>query len=160
MRKIRAGGSHSKKFILVDNEDYDRLKNYGWCISFKNNRVICVQAHINYKTVLIHRFILNPPKHFTVDHINGNPLDNRKSNLRLCSQRQNVFNARKLRPNKTSKYKGVYWFKDKNKWCVNIGIYGKTYYCGLFKVQKDAAHIYDQYALQLFGDYASTNFSY
>jgi hypothetical protein len=92
-----------------------------------------------------------------VDHINGNGLDNRKSNLRICTHQQNCENSRK-RKKSFSKYKGVYWSKNAKKWVAQITIDGKSKHLGYFELEEDAAAAYDKAAVKYFGEFACLNF--
>jgi hypothetical protein len=76
-------------------------------------------------SLLIHRVILEAPAGVEVDHINGNGLDNRRSNLRLATKSQNMQNMRLSRIN-TSGFKGVCWDKDRGKWRAHITLDRKT----------------------------------
>ena len=91
-----------------------------------------------------------------VDHINQDPLDNRRQNLRLATRSQNAAN---LGPyaNNTSGYKGVDF--NRGKWRARITQDGVRYFLGTFDTAEDAARAYDQKALELFGEFASLNFS-
>jgi hypothetical protein len=91
------------------------------------------------------------------DHINGNGLDNRKCNLRTCSNTNNQRNS-KLRADNTSGYKGVSWTKNKNKWIVHIKVEKKQIYLGVYTCLIAAAKAYDRAAKEHFGEYANTNF--
>lgn len=93
-----------------------------------------------------------------LDHINGDRLDNRISNLREATHKQNAWN-RKGR-NTTSVYKGVYWFKRDSKWKVSIGgLDGKKIHLGMYTDEVEAAKAYDCAARILYGEYARTNFN-
>lgn len=96
-----------------------------------------------------------------VDHINSNPLDNRKSNLRIVTRQQNNWNASKTKVKNniktSSKYKGVYWAGNDNKWRVEITKDCKRYRMGYFKNEEDAARAYNLKASELFGEYAKLN---
>ena len=80
----------------------------------------------------MHRYILNLKKGDMIDHINGNGLDNRRSNLRICTHTQNQAN-RRLSKNNTSGYKGVWWSGINNKWISVIAYQNKDYYFPLVK---------------------------
>mgnify|MGYP000993593137 CR=1 FL=1 len=138
------------KYTIVDSDDFDLLNRYNW--HFQSRGYAC-----NEKLGLLHRFITNCPKGMVVDHINGDNLDNRKENLRICTQTQNTFNSKGV-DNKTSKYKGVYWAKIKTKWKAQIHINKKNTYLGLFDSEIDAAKKYDEIAYSLYGDFAKLNF--
>lgn len=99
-----------------------------------------------------HRDLLNPPAGMDVDHINGDPLDNRRANLRVCEHRQNLWNGRPHRDG-SSKYRGVSWHKQSGKWRAQIQ--GKM--LGWFVVEDDAARAYNAEAIKRFGEFARQN---
>ena len=105
----------------------------------------------------MHRQILEAPKGVWVDHIDGNGLNNRKSNLRLCSATENACNRRPV-PNCHSRYKGVSWHKRQKKWAVRIAKRGKGIHLGSFDDEIEAAVAYDRKAEVLFGEFAYLNF--
>ena len=105
----------------------------------------------------IHHPELRDNPNLQVDHINGNRLDNRKENLRLVTPQQNNMNRKPLK-NSTSKYKGVFWDKNRNKWLVLIMIGDKSRYLGRYQDEREAALAYDKAAKKLFGEYAYLNF--
>jgi hypothetical protein len=105
----------------------------------------------------MHRQILDAPEGVWVDHIDGDGLNNRKSNLRLCSAIENARN-RRPRPNCRSRYKGISWHKRQKKWAVRIGKRGKGIHLGSFDDQIEAAVAYDRKAEKLFGEFAYLNF--
>lgn len=137
------------KFAIVDNEDFERVKSINW--HFINGYAD------NSRFGFLHRFILNYKGLLMVDHINGNPLDNRKSNLRLVTRAQNLMNT-KPQVNKSSKYKGVYFSKNTKKWISRIIKDGVHYSLGVFTNEIEAAKTYDEKAIELFGEYARLNF--
>jgi hypothetical protein len=89
-----------------------------------------------------------------VDHINGNKLDNRKSNLRIVTNQENCFNSSR----KTGKYKGVSYVKSRGKWLAQIMKDYKNYFIGYYDTDYAAAVAYDKRALELFGTHARLNF--
>jgi AP2 domain/HNH endonuclease len=97
-----------------------------------------------------------------VDHINGDSLDNRRSNLRAGTRAQNNMNraanrTRRGRPT-TSLYKGVSWDRRRNKWTARIGYNYKSISLGYFDSPEDGARAYDSKAEELFGECAYQNF--
>ena len=137
------------KYVIVDEEDYDKVKSISW--KYLNGRYAA-----NSKEGLMHRLIMNAPKGKLIDHINRDKLDNRKANLRFCTQQQNSFNSA---PRKgTSKYKGVSWDKKYNKWVANLMHNSKTIKIGLFDSELLAAEVYDERAKEIFGEFAYLNF--
>ena len=93
-----------------------------------------------------------------IDHINRNPSDNRIENLRECTQSQNCMNSRKKRKGFSSKYKGVCWYKPSKKWQAVIQLNKKQIYLGRFDTKIEAAKVYDEKAIELFGEFAKLNF--
>lgn len=148
MKKVVLKGKNALgKIALIDNADFERVNKYSWNV---NNGGYAIHIHI-----AMHRFIMNTPKGMDTDHINGNRLDNRKKNLRICSRSQNHFN-RKKRANTSSVYKGVYWKKDRGKWRAVI-IFNKPIHIGYFTSEIDAAKSYNVKALELYGEFAKLN---
>lgn len=109
--------------------------------------------------VFLHRFILNAPKGLEVDHINGDGLDNRKENLRICNRKQNGKNRKLAKNNKTG-YHGVYYCereKRRKRWTATIRINGKKKTIGRFHTKDEAAVAYNEYALKYHGAFATIN---
>jgi hypothetical protein len=100
-----------------------------------------------------------PRPGFVVDHINGDPLDNRKSNLRVCTQAENLRNRRKRAKPTSSKFKGVsrHTISRQKPWLAKIKSDGKTIYLGTFETEEQAAEAYDRAALERFGTFAHLN---
>ena len=104
----------------------------------------------------MHRFILGAKKHQLVDHVNGNPLDNRLTNLRIANKSQNAAN-RGLDKNNTTGYKGVSQVKKTGRYRATIRVKGKNIHIGIFALAKDAAVAYKQMAFRYFGEFAWLN---
>ncbi len=132
------------KHALVDDVDYGKLMEYNW--GFDHGYVRST------KKIYMHRLIMNPIGEQIIDHINGNKLDNRKSNLRICSRKQNQSNQA-IRTDGKSKYKGVS-INRKGTWVSKI----TNLYIGTFENELHAAMAYDIAAKDLFGNYAKLNF--
>lgn len=144
------------KFAIVDAEDYERLSKYKWYLKNLGYNSYAYRTD-NYRKRAMHREIMNAPDGMVVDHIDGNGLNNSKSNLRICTQAQNVYNNRpKL--NTSSKYKGVSFNKNEGKWKVTIKCKGEHFHLGWFRDEKKAARAYDKKAAELFGEFAYLNF--
>ena len=105
----------------------------------------------------MHRLIMDEPKGLIVDHRDHNGLNNRRSNLRLCTNAQNQYNRLPLKGG-TSRHKGVCWCKSHNKFNAYIYQRSKRYHLGWFVNEDDAARAYDKKARELFGEYAYLNF--
>ena len=131
---------------LIDLEDVDIIKEYKW--NLRNN-----DGYISNKKVgLLHRLIMNPDNDMVVDHINHNKLDNRKSNLRICTQQQNTMNT-SLSKNNTSGIAGICWDKLRSKWKSYININSKRINLGYFNTKKEAIEARKQAELEYFGEY-------
>lgn len=144
------------KFALVDDEDYKFLNKWSWSYSTYGYAIRSSPAP-KKQIIWLHRQIMNCPKGLFVDHINGNPLDNRKSNLRICSHKQNMQNIIKKKSH-SSLYKGVVWVKERKKWVAAIHLNYKRFYIGGFENELHAAMAYDLWAIEFFGQFARTNF--
>jgi hypothetical protein len=132
----------------VDLDDYDLIKEYTWHISSENY----VQTTVNRKTVKLHRLIMKPDKNEYIDHINHDTLDNRKMNLRKCSNSENTQN-RKTPKNNTSGVKGVTWKKKNQCWEARITANGKRLYLGCFKDLEEAKSVRKEAEIKYFGEF-------
>lgn len=140
-------------FAIVDAADYAHLKDRAW---FATNSGYAARM-IRGKTTFMHRLIACPGEGQEVDHINGNKLDNRRSNLRCCSHLENCFN-RKNNKNNSSGYRGVYRDKRRPSWRSYVRVGRKQCDLGSFKTAEDAARAYDASAKKLYGEFARLNF--
>jgi hypothetical protein len=151
---------HKGYFAKVDDEDYEELMKYRWSARY-DKKAKCFYAFRSCKgsrtALSMHRVIAEAPRDMQVDHINHDTLDNRRSNLRLCSPSQNHGNQRKL-SGASSQYKGVSWIKARKKWVVQIKKDRKLFNLGFFDDEKQAARTYDAAALEFFGEFAYLNF--
>ncbi len=136
------------KFAKVDNEDFGRLKDINW--KYSNG-----YGHHNILGRM-HRNIIDVDDSKVVDHIDGDTLNNRKSNLRVCTQQENIYNQR-LRKNNLLKYKGVTKLSE-HKYLARIWKRGVVTRLGIFKCAEEAAEAYDKKALELFGEFSHLNF--
>lgn len=147
-------------FVTVDTADLSLLEGRRWHIyAPQNSRLRYARAAGPYHTQsLMHRLIVGACKGEIVDHINGNGLDNRRSNLRLCSQLQNMGNRDKSR-NSNQPFKGIRFQTDKPRkkpWRACIG--KECQYLGHFATAEEAARAYDAAAIQRYGEFALLNF--
>jgi hypothetical protein len=117
----------------------------------------------NHHKTYIHRIITNCPKNMSVDHIDGNPLNNQLSNLRICSIYNNSKNSRKPNKKTTSKYKGVYYDNRleplRKRWVAVIKHNYKCIKLGRFLTEEEAARAYDKKAIEICGQFANLNFN-
>lgn len=150
------------KVALVDDADYKSLRQHRWYAN-KIRHIYYVQRNIQVSNskrqpIFMHRVILNAPDGVEIDHINGNGLDNRRSNLRLCTCGENSRHQR-LRLNNTTGFKGVTIAKQmpRNPYQAQIMINNKQIYLGCHQTAEAAAKVYDAAALQHHGEFALTN---
>lgn len=131
---------YGQQITLIDLDDVKKVQNFTWCVSYKNGYGFYVTStRRNTKCVQLHRLITNCPDNLVVDHINHNTLDNRKSNLRNCTNAENTQNTIKpSKNNKTSGILNVYWDKKHGKWSVKITFNKKRYYGGGFTNLEEA----------------------
>ena len=140
------------RVALVDDNDFEIVNNYKWCFDG-----VYAQRRDKGKAVRMHRFIFGNTDGKNIDHIDGNPLNNQRNNLRLCNQSQNAANKKKSKG--TSIYKGVSWNKITGKWHAQIQNKYKVKNLGEYDSERQAAKVYDKVAKELFGNFAVINFN-
>jgi hypothetical protein len=141
------------QFAIVDDEDYDYLNQWKWCLTTSNY----VRRWQKGKTIYLHRVILKViDKNIFVDHIDMNTLDNRKINLRICTRSQNAMNRNKTIKNTTG-YKGVIFQPNRNKYYAKIKLNSKIIFLGHYIDPIDAARAYNAAALKYHGEFANLN---
>ena len=157
------------KYAIVDNEDYESVSRFRW-YAVNCSGLFYAKTGTHYATthmgsrrkrwqghMYLHRFLLHPPKGFVVDHINSNALDCRRSNMRVCTQAQNIYNTRKLHPG-LSQYKGIKWHNRDHVWEAYVHAEGRRFYLGRSPHEEIAAQMYDKGACEIHGEYACVNF--
>jgi hypothetical protein len=140
-------------FATVDAADYKEIRKYKWSVS-RRGRHLYAQARVNGRTALMHRFLMRPRKGRPVDHIDGNGLNNCRSNLRECTLGQNVANQRPR--GGSSRFVGVRRRGD--RWQASITCRGRHYSLGCYDDEVEAAKARDRKAVELHGVYAYLNF--
>lgn len=141
------------KFSQVDDEDFDYINQFKWYVN--SGYAVRHSEKDRNKIIQMHRIILKTPSAMVTDHINGDRLDNRKENLRACTESENQRNKSKL-PNNTTGYKGVYTHTV-GKWKASICVHRQQIFLGVFDSPKEAAHAYDEAALKHHGIFARIN---
>lgn len=150
------------KVALVDEADYDQLSRFKWCASKEHGPWYAVRRIYSRsgKKIMqrMHRQILGlqPGDKRQCDHVNHNGLDNQRHNLRICTCSQNHQN--RISKHGTSRFKGVSWDKERQRWSVQIKVREKSLHPGRFKSEIEAAKAYDEAAKKHFGEFARTNF--
>lgn len=143
---------------LVDDEDHERLSGYRWFANVKLRTAYAyrtVSLDGKNKNTLLHREIMCAPPGLDVDHINGDGLDNRRENLRICTRAENMRNQTHKAANKSSQFKGVSWAKQKRKWLAGIRLNERHVFLGYFDREEDARDAYAAAAREAFGDFAA-----
>ena len=148
----------TKQKTLVDNQDYELLSKFKWGFHSKG---YVRRGSGKGIVILMHRQILNAKKGEEVDHKNGNKLDNRRINLRLCSRSQNRANISKFKKTDSKKeFKGTVYKSDGKRikrWIAQITIGRKTIRTKAYLVERDAAKKYNEMANKYFGEFAKLN---
>lgn len=157
---------NSKKFgkhvVEIDDEDAERVLKFKWCVHYKykygHYRLTDVRTNTikngKRRQIALHKLLTS---YKIVDHADRNVLNNKKENLRNCSNAENLRN-KGLQSNNTSGFKGVYWNKNRNKFQAQIKFNGKNFYLGLYNTLQEGAEVYDRAATELHGDFAKLNF--
>lgn len=154
-------------YAWVDRDDFEKFAHFEWSYLGREGKKYVVRTpnkkyrDVGNTKIRLHREILRPAPDEVVDHIDGNTLNNLKSNLRICVQAQNVRNRQKTTSQTTSKYKGVH-LAGKNPakpWVAQIRTGKKIKYLGQFRTEVDAALAYDVAALFYHGEFARPNFA-
>ncbi len=143
--------------VLIDREDYLKISDYCMWVMNTEYNYVYIDKFINGKRSRhrLHRYLMGVKNKTTyVDHINGNPLDNRKCNLRLCDNSQNLGN-RAINKKNTSGYKGVSktYGKTPKKWRARI----QNKHIGRFYTAEEAAIAYNKMAKKVYGEFAKLN---
>lgn len=151
------------RVALIDAADELLVANHGWCShkrggAEKNEERRYVHAKINGVNVSLHRFLMNPPSHLEVDHIDGDGLNNCRSNLRVVTHRENMANQGKRFGEFSSRFVGVHWHAQRRKWNAMIRREGKRIHLGLFTNEEDAAMAYDTAVLEMSPGFGMLNF--
>lgn len=143
---------------LVDDDDYDWLLEYKWhALKGAGSREPYAATNIKidgkWKRAWMHKILLNAGSDQVVDHIDGNTLNNQKSNLRLATKTQNQQNRRGRRDSKSG-YKGVSYESRKGYWRARIKVNGKLLSLGSFATPEEAHEAYKTAALKYFGEFS------
>lgn len=147
------------RVALVDDANYERLNKYKWHTKTYPHLFYAIRTigtPVCRHNECMHRIILGlrPGDGLQCDHVDGDGLNNQRSNLRVCSRNENQYNRRKRSPG-SSKYKGVR--RDRRWWRVDIQVNKKSIYLGRFDSELMAALAYDEAAKKYFKGFALTN---
>lgn len=150
--------------MLADAEDEELLRRYVWAwleVGRDNRCRYAFTGGSGKDRRYAHRLVMGlPPGRVPeVDHISGDGLDNRRSNLRVATHALNLANQRP-QIGRSSQYKGVCWCKKHRDWEASIKIQGRKIHLGHHRDEVDAALAYDIAALDAWGEYSRPNFEW
>tara|TARA_R110000824_G_scaffold384421_1_gene578404 strand:- start:720 stop:1397 length:678 start_codon:yes stop_codon:yes gene_type:complete len=151
---------HGRFEVLYDAEDEALIKEHRWYIwkpAAGHGSNYYALSDGRGKTTRMHRLVMSAEKGVQIDHRDQNGLNNKKDNLRPCSNLQNQYNRKPDKRN-TSGYKGVSWVKRDKKWQAQIVKDGKNTNLGLYETKEEAARVYDAEAKIQHGEFAYLNF--
>lgn len=139
---------------IVDDDDYEQLQQYGWMLSKLGYvmRFASMKYYFN-RTIWLHRIIAKTPEDMVTDHINGNKLDNRKVNLRVCTKSQNAINA-KLRVDNKTGHKGVHFDKQRKKYMAYLTVNKQRIQLGRYSSMEEAVTAYRKASAEMHGEFA------
>lgn len=147
---------------IVNDDDYEYLSKMSWhTLKNKTTYYACHGERFGkkMKSILMHRLIMKTPKGMETDHMDGNGLNNQKSNLRVCTISENRRNQTRKKLNCSSKFKGVSWNSAQKIWVANLQVDNKHVWLGRHHNEIDAAKAYDNAAREYFKEFACLNFS-
>jgi len=166
-RRVRYGYAFRRikltrgKYAIVEPEDFERFNQYNWhCTSYGYacRKVPKKLRKGEERHAYMHKELCPVPNGKVVDHINRNRLDNRKANLRPATKQQNAWNSKFKRKARITRFYGIYWDKDKEKWQVRLDINGRIRRLGYYADEIEAAKAYDEAAKEYRGEFAVLNF--
>ena len=139
---------HPEKVTIIDDADYELVSQHNWWLldSNKNGTTFYAVAKINGKTTPLHKFLMGP----NMDHIDGNGLNNQRSNLRPANRKQQNQN-RRFTKNKTG-FMGVYEVTP-GRFQASIRIDGRNKSLGYYSSAAEASRIRETKAQELFGEF-------
>ena len=141
------GYTEEGRCFYFDKEDYDLIKAYYWSIDEDGYVLNWVNR------IWMHRLVMNCPPHLQVDHIHHNKVDNRKNELRICTNQQNSMNHNIAR-NNTHGATGVFYDKRRDKWYAGITINGKYIHLGTYINKEDAIFARREGEIKYYKEYA------
>lgn len=147
------------KFAMVSDADFEELNKYKWRANKQGRGFYAIRGIWKFKqTVYMHRVIMGALPGQQVDHIDGNPLNNQRANLRIVDYAGQRRGFQSKRRGKSSEFRGVYWNKPLQKWQAQIQHAGCIYYVGIFENEREAAHARDAKAREFGWPESGMNF--
>lgn len=158
MKKVKLT---QRKYTLIDDRDFKKVNEYKWCATKGGSNIFYAVRRLTIsknkiRLFYLHHAILGKKKNKVVDHINGNSLDNRRSNLQFVTYSQNSMKRHNRSHNKSG-YRGVYLHNRGNRWIAQIRLKNKSFYIGSFINKKDAALAFNKMAKKFYKKFAVLN---
>lgn len=154
MRLIPLSGKRGAgKFAQVDDEDFELVSKFKWCVSSGGYAVSNFKLNGKYHTQSMHRLVMGKPPGQEVDHRDMVPFNNQKYNLRFCTESENKCNRNKY-SNNTTGFKGVCWHKKGLCYIAQIDVGGKHINIGRYPTATEASLAYINKAKELHGEFA------
>lgn len=153
--------THGDFDIFLDTDDIEKVKLYHWHITrivhLNSDFIVyyAITSSSGMKGALLQRFLCDFPNKLVVDHIDGNTLNNRKDNLRICTREENNMNRKKY-ANNTSGHRGVNYVGDKyiNKWLANIRVNSILMCLGYFFTYEEAVKVREKAEKEYYGEFS------
>lgn len=143
-------------FARIDAIDFPLVADFAWHAASRNGGYYA-QGWVNGEKIYLHRLLMQPAGKLRVDHINGDPLDNRRQNLRVVTASQNSQNGSKHRDNRTG-FRGIEFHRSSGLYMARITVNYERILIGYFNTAEAAALAYDERAREIHGPYARVNF--
>lgn len=143
---------------VIDAQDAALVEAWNWAAQVRETAVYAFRKPREngaQRMTYLHRVLMGEPKGLVVDHIDGDTLNNRRSNLRVATHAENGRNSRRSRAN-TSGFKGVWWHRRGSKWRAGICVAGKKIFLGGFSTPEEAHAAYVAAATVLHGEFANS----
>lgn len=140
---------------LIGQDDFDLIRPHKWRLT-QDGYLLTSHPENRQTGIYMHRLIMNAPKEMQVDHINGNKLDNRRRNLRVCTKHQNLYNADACKNRRRGKWKG-YSQRENGKFAARIKANHRLIYLGEFNTEENAAQAYNFAACEYHKEFAYYN---
>lgn len=142
-------------FVKINYEDIEQMSQIKWRAQRNTETYVSIVATYEKSTIVQSRIILALKDGELCDHVNGDPTDNRRENLRVATHSENMRNRRSRK--KGNIYKGIYFDKERERWVAQISVNGKAKTIGRFYTDKQAAIAYNQAAVENYGIFAKLN---